>query len=842
MQIFRASAGASRRPAAAPGLIARHPAPSVMIIESFLQDMRVGLRMLARQPAFSLMAAASLALGIGLVATQFSLIDGILLRGLPISRAERLMHVSRTDTQQGGAFGWQAVPYRDYLVLRERQTVFESLAGVNELSLNLSGPGRMPSNHFGALCSADLLDVLGVQPMLGRWFTPEEDKPGRPLLIVLSHALWQEEFGSDPGVLGRPLNVNGESGTVVGVMPPRFGFPTTQQVWTNLRAAPGDPRLRLVDRVEMMGKLKPGVTLNQARAQLDALAGGLAKMWPETNKGLDRMSVQKFALAYAGGGTQPLLYLMLAMTLFILALACVNVASMLLGRASQRTRELAVRAAVGAGRGRLVRQLLAESLVIAGVGSVGGLLLTLEGVRLLQYHLVERMTVPAWFDFRVDQRVVAVAVLATVAAGFLAGIVPALQASRIDLNTALKDDSRTAAGMGGSRLARWLVGAQIAFSTMLLVAAGVLTLTIYQTRKANLRYDPDRLLTGRIEVQEGTQPTAEGRARFYRTLIQRLQAEPGVESVAVTSRNFIGPGVATQVAPEGAVFAHDNDRPTVWLDVVSSDYFRLIAVRPVAGRLFDAREQSKEPLSAVVNESFARKFWPNSDPLGRRFRSNQTSEGWATVIGVVPDLQMQGLFAPPGRDEAGFYLVEDQMGWGWLDLFVRTKSDPLQLVTPVRKAIASIDPNQPIHSVGTLTSQTALALRGFSIVGMMAVIFAGITVFLGALGVYGVTSQAVSRRTREFGTRMALGATIGRVVQLVLLQGGRQIAAGVGLGLVAGFFLTRPLETLFGSRMANNPGVYLLVSALICLVGLAALWIPARRAARIDPMVALRSE
>jgi putative ABC transport system permease protein len=813
-----------------------------MIFESFIQDLRIGLRMLIRRPSFSLMAASSLALGIGLVATQFSLIDGVLLRGLPITDAERLMHVSRADPQQSDPGAWQSVPYRDFLVIRDRQTVFESLAGVNEFSLNLSGGGRIPTNHMGALSSANLLDVVGVQPMLGRWFSAEEDKPGGPLMIVLSHALWQEEFGSDPGVLGRALSINGEPGTVIGVMPPHFAFPVVQQLWTNLRAAPGDPRLRLVDRVEMMGKLKPGVTRDQARAQLDVVAAGLAKMWPETNKGFERMRVQKFALAYAGGGTQSLLYLMLAMTLFILALACVNVASMLLGRACQRTRELAVRAAVGAGRGRLIRQLLAEALLIALIGSVGGLLLTEEGVRLLQRHLVEEMTVPSWFDFRVDGRVVAIAVLATFAAGFLAGIVPAWQASRIDLNTALKDDSRTAAGIGGSRLARWLVGAQIAFSTMLLVAAGVLSLTIYQTRKANLRYEPDRLLTGRIEVQEATQRTPEARALFYRALIQRLQAEPGVEAVAVTSRNFIGPGVATQVAPEGAVFAHDNDRPTVWLDVVSTDYFKLISVTPVAGRLFDAREQSKETLCAVVNESFARKFWPKGDPLGKRFRSNQTQEGWTTVIGVVPDLQMQGLFAAPGRDEAGFYLVEDQMGWGWLDLFVRTKSEPLQLVTPVRKAIASIDPNQPIHSVGTLTSQTAEALRGFSIVGIMAVIFAGITVFLGALGVYGVTSQAVSRRTREFGTRMALGATLGQVLRLVLLQGGVQIAAGVGVGLVAGFLLTRPLETLFGSQMANNPGVYLLVSGLIGLVGLAALWIPARRAARIDPMAALRAE
>ena len=808
-----------------------------------MTTLKYALRLLIRQPAFSLMAALSLALGIGLVATQFSLIDGILLRGLPFAGAQRLLHISRFNPPMRDPAAWEPLPYRDFLALRERQTSFAALAGMNQLGLNLSSPGRLPFHENGSLTSADLPAVLGVHPILGRWFTTAEDQPGQPLFIVLSHALWQEEFGADPGVLGRPLHVNGEPGTIIGVMPPRFTFPVQERLWTNLRAAPGgDPRERLADRVELVGLLRPDVSRAQAGAEFDTLAAALAKSWPDTNRGYERLNLQKFTLAYAGPGTQPILYLMLAMTVFILLLACVNVANMLLGRASRRTRELAVRAAVGASRGRLIRQLLLEALVLAALGAVGGLLLAQEGVSLLQYHLVEKMTVPGWFDFRLDYRVVGIAVVATLAAGFLAGIVPAWQASRLEVNTALKDDARTGAGPGLGRLARWLVTAQIAFSTLLLVAASVLALTVYQTRQANLRYDPDRLLNGRIELYEGTQPTAEARGRFYRTLLERLQAEPGVEAVAVTSRNFIYSGVPTQVAPEGAVYAHDNERPTVWLEVVSTDFFRLISIRPQAGRLFDSREQSPENRAAVVNESFARKFWPKEDPLGRRFRSSQTSDKWVTVIGVVPDLKMQGLFAPPGRDEAGFYLVQDQMGWGWLDLFVRTKSDPLQLVPVLRQAIAGLDPNQPIHSLGTLTSQTALAVRGFSIIGLMAVIFAGITLFLGALGVYGVTSQSVSRRTREFGIRMALGATVRQVLQLVLQQGGRQIAIGLGLGLVAGFFLTRPLQTLFGAEMANHAGIYLLVPVLIVLVGLAALWIPARRAARIDPMVALRAE
>src|ERR1019366_5923271 len=298
-----------------------------MIVESFLRDLRIGARTLARRPAFTLMAATSLALGIGLVATQFSLIDGVLLRGLPISDGQRLLHVARSVPQSNDPSVWEGVPYRDFLVLKERQTSFETLAGVNERSVNISGLGLSPSNRMGALCSANLLEVLGVRPVLGRWFTAEEDKPGRPLMVVISCPLWQEEFHGDPGVLGQPLSVNGEPGTIIGVMPQHFAFPVVQQLWTNLRASPsGDPRLRLVDRVEMVGKLRQGVPMSQAQVELDMLAASLVKMWPETNKGFERMSVEKFSFAYAGGGTQVILYTLLGMTLFILVLGCVNVA------------------------------------------------------------------------------------------------------------------------------------------------------------------------------------------------------------------------------------------------------------------------------------------------------------------------------------------------------------------------------------------------------------------------------------------------------------------------------------------------------------------------------------
>lgn len=808
-----------------------------------MNDLFFALRQLRSRPAFTIAAALSLALGIGLVATQFSLIDGVLLRGLPLPDFKNLYHLAYQDPQSADQNRWVVVPHRDYAALVERQTSFEQIAATAWLGANLSGPDRVPSRQTGQFATANLLDVVHVRPMLGRWFRPDENRLGQPLFVVLSHHLWQQQFASDPGVLGRAIAINGEPATIIGVMPPKFTIPGNEDLWMNLRVNPSDPRERMVDRVMIFGRLKRGVTPEQARAELDGLAAAFAQSWPETNQGFTRFNLQKVGQAYSGGGAQPLLFLMLAMTVLILLLACVNVASMLLGRAAQRTRELAVRAAVGASRGRLVRQLLLESLVLAAIGCVGGLLVARYGTDFLQEYLVVGGTVPSWMEFRLDHRVLGIAVGATLVAGLLAGVMPAWRASLVDVQTALKDDSRAAAGLGLGRLSRWLVTSQIAFSTALLVTAGVLSYTVFLTRQANLRYEPDKLLTGRIEVQDGTQPTPEARARFYRRLLDRLADEPGVEVVAVTSRNLIGSGVPTQVGPEGVVYQHDNERPITWLEVVSADYFRLVGTRPIAGRLFDARDQAADaPRVALVNESFAKKFWPAADPLGRRFRSSQTQDRWVTVVGVVPDSQMQGIFAEPGRDEAGFYLSQDQMGWGWLDLFVRTKGDPLALVDPVRKALASIDPNQPIHAVGTLTSQTAQALRAFDIIGLMAVVFAIITLFLGSVGVYGVTSQAVSRRMREFGVRMALGSTVGQLLALVMREGARQVALGLGLGLVCGYLLTRPLEQMFGAGMANHPGIYLLVAAAITLVGFVALWLPSRRAAHVDPIEALRAD
>ena len=808
-----------------------------------MNDLKFAIRQLLKHPAFSALAIMTFALGIGLVTTQFSLIDAILLRGLPIEGAQRLVHVYRLNPQTLDVHSWESVPYRDYLAFQKQQTTLDTVAAVGQVGLNISGHGSAASHHEGAQVTANLLDVLGVHPELGRWFVPGEDQPGQGQFAIVSHGFWQSHFAGDPGVLGRSINLNGEAATIIGVMPPRFSFPATHEIWMNLReSSESDPRVPGSLRVEMVGRLKPEVTLSQAKAEFNTIAQRLEKEHPDTNLGYSRMNVTKYAYAYSGNGTEPILYLMLAMTSFILLLACVNVANMLLARAARRARELAVRAAVGASRWRLIRQLLIEALLLASFGAVGGLLIANLGVDQLQHHIVERMNVPGWFDFRIDYRVAGFAMLLTLLAGLLAGGVPAWQAARVDLNSALKDESRGASGIRMGRISRWLVTAQVGFACALLIGVCITLGMVRLLQKANLDYAPDRLLSGRIELQDSTHPTKEIRAGFYRNLLTELAGQPGVAHIAVSSRNLITSGVSTRVAQESVSYDHENQHPTVWLEVVSEGYFSLLNFKPIQGRLFESIDRLDRPMVAVVNQSFARRLWPNSDPLGQRFRTDQTADQWVTVIGVVPDARMQGIFAPGRDDGVGFYLAQDQMGWGWLTLLVRTEGDPSRLIDPMRLAVGSLDPNQPVHTIGTLAEHTARQIRGFTVVGAMAGIFALVTLFLGAVGVYGVTSFAVGQRTREFGVRMALGASIRSVLALVILQAGRQILTGIGIGLLLAFLITRPMVNVFVPEIVNNPMNYALVAGLILAVGFFAIWFPANRAARIDPMEALRAE
>ena len=804
-----------------------------------MNDLRFAFRQLLKNPGFTAVAVLTLALGIGLVSTQFTLIDGVLLRPLPFRDAERLFHVARLN-DDGNGDSWRPITTREFLEHREAQTTFDDLAAFTEGTFNLSHAGGPPSRVEGCAVSAGFLPMLRMAPQVGRVFQTGEDQPGQPLRIVLGDGLWHDEFGADPAVVGRSVRLNGETATVIGVMPTGFRFPDRESCWVNLRLQTEPQPGRESQRVAAMGLLKPGVSIAAAKADLNVIA---RRCQQEFEPGEDKptvMGVRTFPRAYNNGGTVTLLYTMLAMTGLVLALACVNVAGLLFARAAGRVRELAVRSALGAGRGRIVRQLLMESVLLAGLGALLGVALAGMGARLLEYQVTHRMEVASWMHFDLNIRVLAVTVIIAGAAGIVAGILPALRASRINLSEALKDDARGNTGLSSGPMGQWLVTVQTGFAGGLVVVALLLALSALRSGRVHQAIQPDSLLLGRLELRGPAYEKPLDRVRFYNRLIGEVGSTPGVAAVAVSSRDLVEPAVFSRFEVEGIAYARPGDRPGGWLEVVSRDYFHMVNQGALSGRLFGSGDTSDSQPVALVNRSFAARFWPGGDPIGRRIRRDEPDAPWATVVGIVPDLNMEGV----GNTEpsAGWYLLQDQQAWGWLDLLVRVQGDPRAAVAPVRAAVASLDPDQPIHTITTLRDRTARRIAGLEIVGTMAGVFAVTAVVLAGVGIYGVTAFTVRRRIREFGVRVALGSTRRGILVLMLRQNLARMLAGVAGGLVLGYGLAMPLSTLLPKVSAADPAIYGVVAMVLGAVTGIAILLPSLWAATVDPTVALRSE
>jgi predicted permease len=804
-----------------------------------MQDVRFAIRHLLRHAGFTIAAALTLGLGIGLVATQFSLIDGVLLRPLPFADGERLRHVGVAGDGQN--LEWRSVELETFFALREEQTAFDRLVAFTSQAYNLVPPAGAPQQLWGSAVSAGFFDQLRVPPLLGRVLQDADHQPGQPVYAVLGHAAWRDAFGADPSVIGRVVRLNGEPATVVGVMPEGFQFPGRESLWVNMRAAPGHAVDTPGFGVEAMGLLKPGRDADDAATELALIAHRerLAHGTP-ADEGVRPMTVMRFQRAYNGGSTVPMLATMLAMTGFVLLLACANVANLLFVRASDRMRELAVRTALGADRQRVIRQLLVESLLLAALGALLGIGFAAIGVALLQSQISARIDLLGWMYFDLNPRVLAVAIAAAGVSGMIAGLLPALRASRIDLASALRVDGRGNVGTGGGRRGRWLVAGQLAFACTAMVVAALLATSAVRSSRANLAFDPDSLLIGRIELQGTQYADAAARARFYSALIDGVRATPGVVAAGASSRDLVYQGVWSNFEVGGQAYAREQDKPGAFIEVVTRDYFAVVDRGALAGRLFSLQDTADSAPVALVNRSFAERHWPNADPLGQRIRRSEDGARWATVIGVVPDLGMQGV-GNAGQG-AGWYLLQDQQGWGWLDLLVRTEGDPSALIGAVRAAVAAVDPQQPIHSIRTLSERTARQVAGLQIIGSMAAVFALVALALSAVGVYGVISHSARRRERELGLRMALGASAAAIVGLVLRQNALQTVVGIVAGLAGGFMLAMPLASLLPDVSASDPLVYAVVGAVLLATTVLACWLPARRAGRVDPQVALRAE
>ncbi len=801
------------------------------------RDLRFAGRMLGKSPAQTAVAVIALGLGIGLATTSFSIAWGALMRGLPFERSERIMTLSTHDSAHPQNHG--DVNPKDFAAWRSRQTSFESLAAFVNGTVNLSGAER-PERFEGAFATANAFDVLRARPFLGRTFRAGEDAPGSPVVALLSYGLWQSRYGRDPRVVGRAIRVNGQPATVVGVMPPGFAFPFSERVWVSLKLDPARAERGKGQGLSVYGRLRDGVAPARAQAEMSAIAGTLARAYPQTNRDL-LVRVESFVTAAIGAQVAGLLWVMLGFGVVVLLIACANVASLMVARASTRTRELAIRSALGAGRRRVMLQLLLESTLLSAAGAVLGIALARLGVYLFNAALAVNVdnAPPFWIHIAVDGPALAFTLLLTLLSGLACGLFPAFQASRADVNSVLKDEGRGSTSLRIGWFSRLLVVGELAVCAMLLVGAGLMVKSIVKLQDLKLGFDSHDLLTVRVALFETQYPKPADRAAFFAELLRRLAAQPGVAGTAATASLPTSGADNDRYAVFGRSYPHPENMPRTYEAAVSPGYFSTLGTRILAGRDFGTADRAGALPVAVVNRSFAAREWPRESPLGKRIRIGvDDKEPWRTIVGVVPDLKMEGL---QNADEspAGIYLPLAQDPPGFCSVVVRTHGDPLALLPVVRREVGGLNRDLPLYFIRTM--RQVVEQNGFflNLFGTVFGILGAAALVLASVGIYGVISFSVAQRTQEIGVRMALGARQASVLGMILRQGAVQLGTGLGIGLLLALAAARPLRTLLLDVQPTDPPTFAWVALVLCAVALAASYVPALRASRVDPLVAI---
>lgn len=806
------------------------------LLDALRREVGQAMRGLAKSPGLVATSVVALGLGIGLTGVMFSIVDGALLKGLPFERSDRILHLEQTNLSAG--IESMEVPLHDFLDWREQQSSFEDLAAFYDGTVNVAGAER-PERYSGAFISANAFRQLRVQPAVGRAFREGEDAPGAEAVMLLGWHVWQDRYGGDPSVLGRILRVNGEPHTVVGVMPEGFRFPIDQDVWIPLRLDPAELERREGTTLEVFGRLRDGVDRDRATADLAAIASRLASAYPEANEGVG-VSLKPYTNEYIGDEPRTLLWTMLGAVFLVLLIACANVANLLLARTAARARELAVRSALGASRLRTILQLLGEAAVLAAGGAVLGSGIAWVGIRLFN-RAIAPTDPPFWIQIGLDGRsLAAVAVLAAVAA-LVSGVVPALQASGAEMNEILKDESRGSSGFRVGRLSRGLVVAEVALSVGLLVGAGLMIQSVVNLGSVDYDFRRQGVFTARFGLFDAAYPEDGDVVAFFDELGPRLRAIPGVSSATLTSSL---PGVwsnGTRFALEGESYPADRDYPTANFVRTDPGYFETFGVEVLEGRGLESGDRAGSLPVAVVNESFARRHFPDDSPLGRRIRvgDSDSDEPWLTVVGVVPDLHLDGA---ENEDPEGFYVPLAQSPQRFVYLALAGDGDAMALSGPAGEAVTSLDPDLPLYWVQSLESAIAEGGWFVRVFGVLFIVFGAAALFLASVGLYGVTAASVSRRTREMGIRMALGAQPADVLRLIVKQGMSRIAVGAAVGLVFAALISRGLEVVLFGVEPWDPWIFAVIVGVLALTGLVASWVPARRATRVDPMVALRYE
>lgn len=809
------------------------------MIGELTQDLQYGLRSFIRNPSFTLVAVLALAIGIGANTAIFSVVSAIILRPLPYAGADRLVWVWGNNSKLGVTQGY--LSNADIYDFEQHSSTIESIAGWTTLPINLTDDTRSERLE-GILVSPKFFKSLGVSMQSGRDFQPQEVEPGQNHVVIISDNLWRRHFGADPNIIGKQINLDrndAKTFMVVGVAPPEVQFPTRTDVWM--------PDVRITDSLGRGGhdlrgvaRLKPGVTMEQAQAELNVLAQNLERQYPETNDGwrVSLSSVRDVVL----GTPYKALWLLLAAVSCVLLIACANVGSLQLARSANRSREIVLRAALGAGRMRIVRQLLAESLLLAFIGGVFGLLLAWGGVVGLRasgpasISRLGQATVNGW--------VLAYTGVIILVVGITSGLVPALQSSRFDLSGALREGSRGSSGFGGrSRAHSLLLTAEIAVATLLLVGAGLLLKSFLRLQAVDPGFDPDHVLVAGVSLnREKYMKPDDRRTLFFGQVLERVRSVPGVESVAMISHlPFGGRGVNMGFTIAGQPQVQgDDDRLRAELRVISPDYFRTMNIPVRNGRVFTERDTNSAQTVAVVNEAFARQFFPDQTVVGQRLQIGFSNPLNVEVVGVAGDVRHRGYDAD-ARPELYVSYLQDTI-WPVMNLVIRSHGEPMTLAANVRREIETVDPSQAIFNVRPLAEMMSdsIAERRFNLI--LLLVFAILAVLTAAAGIYGIMTYHVSRRTSEIGIRMALGARRRDVLKLVLGHGMRLTILGVGIGLIASLVLTRLMVSLLFGVSAIDPLTLASVAGFLVFVALLACYVPTQRAIKVDPLIAIREQ
>ncbi len=801
---------------------------------TLLQDLRYGIRMLLRNPGFTIVAVLALTLGIGADSAIFSVVNAVLLRPLPYHESERLVILRERSPQLEG----MSVAYPNFIDWREQNSAFENIGVFRRQSFNLTGNGE-PERLVGSEVSADVFAALKVNAARGRVFTNDEDKPGATPVVALSHGLWQRRFGGDLNILGQTLTLDGRSFTVIGIMPSGFQFPRAgTELWTPVGQASKDPGWENRGNhpgLAGIARLKHGLTVQQAREDMEIVAASLEKQYPDSNTG-SRVTITP-ALETAIRGIRTALLVLLGAVAFVLLIACANVANLLLARATTRQKEIAIRTALGASRGRIIRQLLTESILLSAAGGALGLLLARWGVKLIV--AISPNSIPRATEIDLDGRVVAFTVGVSLFTGIIFGLVPALQSSKPDLNETLKDAGR---GSTGSRhlFRSGLVVSEVALTLVLLIGAGLMIRSFYRLQQVDPGFNYDRLLTFNISLPPKKYPEDQQKINFYEQLAEKLTALPGVQTVGVSSGLPLGNnGWQTSFRVEGQPEPEPGHTPLTEACIATPDYFQAMGITLLKGRNFSEQDVKDGPHVTLIDEEFARRYWPGEEAVGKNIKTGRNDPP-ITVIGIVRRVKMDGLNEDSNRVQS--YFPFRQLPNGGMTVVIKTANDPMGIVSAARQQVLEIDPDQPVYGVNTMEQLRADSIAPDRLTLMLLASFAAVALILAGVGIYGVMAYSVTQRTHEIGIRMALGARQSDVLGMVIRQGMKLAVVGLAIGLGGAWLATRAMASLLFGVSATDPMTFAVISLVLAGVALGACFVPARRATKVDPMIALRYE